>query len=698
MQAVTKTMVLLFALAVSALAHSVETHPFRVVLSSTNEVPAVNLAASGTVTVWLHVVRDATGEIISGSADFGVRYQFPGPITFTGLHIHSGAAGVNGPVVIDSTLTRVEDAPAQGLLQYQGQVAPTNAAGLAALRGVLANPAGYYVNLHTTANPAGAIRGQVERAQSLVLMTQLSSANEVPPANVDAQGTATLLLVAGMGENGALTSAEATFDVNYAGFPEGTSFTGLHIHTGVAGTNGPVTINSALQGAVAAAASGAGNIRYSAEVNMGNAASVAALYGLFARPAAYYMNLHTTANPAGAIRGQMRNTDKSTFQVTMLPGNEVPPVVGLDARAQAEFTLHTLRNNEGHVLAGMTIFDVNYRFPGETQFTGLHIHDGVAGVNGPVTLDSGLSRTNEPLSAMGAGNIYRWRTQDSPAAFRTMNSVVIYPERHYINLHTTVNAPGAVRAQLMDASSVRPEISAILSGVSHPDFRTGAPLGLITIFGENLFRVPADSGSFEAAAPLMLNGTTVTIGGMEAAIVTLGREASFIPTDYIVAQVPAGVSAGDHPVVVSNSNGPGMEAVLRVQQVAPVLYFDEVGAIAFRVSDMSLIGPGNPARAGESIALLMTGLGQVLPGLTTGEYAPADPEAMVAGPLQVSIGGRAATGVQATAWPGFAGLNRVVLTVPAGVTGMVEVAVSQIPPVGLTPQPVLSNRATILVQ
>jgi hypothetical protein len=175
--------------------------------------------------------------------------------------------------------------------------------------------------------------------------------------------------------DGSFSSAEAAFDVNYAGFPEGTNFTGLHIHTGAAGSEWPGDDQLG-----AAGPGGRGGQRgreppLQRGSEHGDCGVGRGLYGLFARPSAYYMNLHTTVNPAGAIRGQMRNTDKSTFQVTMLPGNEVPPVVGLDARAHAEFTLHTLRNNEGHVLAGMTIFDVNYRFPGETQFTGLHIHD-----------------------------------------------------------------------------------------------------------------------------------------------------------------------------------------------------------------------------------------------------------------------------------------------------------------------------------
>ncbi len=691
-------MVLFFALAVPVLAQSVETVPFRAVLSSANEVPPVNLAASGTSTVWLHVVRDASGEIVSGSVDFGVRYQFPAAITFTGLHIHSGAAGANGPVVINSTLTRVEDAPAQGMLQYQGQVVSTNAAGLAALRGVLANPAAYYVNLHTTVNPAGAIRGQMERAQSLVSMTQLSSANEVPPANVDAKGTGTLMVVAGMGGDGEFTSAEVTFDVNYRGLPEGSNFTGLHIHTGVAGVNGPVVIDSSLRGPVAAAAGGAGNVRYEAEVNMSNPAAVAALYGLFTRPHAYYMNLHTQANPAGVMRGQMRTTDSATFQLTMRPDNEVPPVAGLDAMAYAAFTLHTLRNNEGHVIAGVTIFDVNYRFPGEVQFTGLHIHDNVAGANGPVTLDSGLSRTNIPLSETGFGNIHRWRTQDSNVAFQSMNSVVIFPERHYMNLHTTVNAPGAVRAQLVDAHQAMPEVTAVLSGISHPDFQTLGPLGLFTVFGSDLFGVPGDSRSFEGAVPGMLNGTTVMVGNQMAAILTLGRDESFQPTDYIMAQAPAGLAAGDHPVVVTHADGRTVVAVVRVDVLAPGIYFDRGGAIAFRAADMSLIRNDNPTTAGERVALVTTGLGQTSPGLMTGEYAPGSPPATVLGPIQVSVGGVAGADVTATAWAGTAGLYRVEFTVPEGVTGTVRVTLTQIPAQGLTPRPVTSNAATITVR
>ena len=50
-----------FALPFSLSAQSVESIPYRAILSTKNEIPAVALDASGAGTVWLHVVRDANG-------------------------------------------------------------------------------------------------------------------------------------------------------------------------------------------------------------------------------------------------------------------------------------------------------------------------------------------------------------------------------------------------------------------------------------------------------------------------------------------------------------------------------------------------------------------------------------------------------------------------------------------------------------
>jgi CHRD domain len=65
-------------------------------------------------------------------------------------HIHKGAAGVNGDVVIPLE---------QG--KFNGGEACVSATG-AILEGIISEPAGYYLNVHTPDHQAGAVRGQLE--------------------------------------------------------------------------------------------------------------------------------------------------------------------------------------------------------------------------------------------------------------------------------------------------------------------------------------------------------------------------------------------------------------------------------------------------------------------------------------------------------------------------------------------------------
>ena len=69
----------------------------------------------------------------------------------TMAHIHKGAAGVSGPVVVPL------DAPTSGTAQG---CKPAAAEVIAA---IVASPADYYVNVHNATFPKGAIRGQLGR-------------------------------------------------------------------------------------------------------------------------------------------------------------------------------------------------------------------------------------------------------------------------------------------------------------------------------------------------------------------------------------------------------------------------------------------------------------------------------------------------------------------------------------------------------
>ena len=98
----------------------------------------------------------------------------------TAAHIHSGAKGASGPVVIDFNL------PANGMKNC----VTSEAAKVAA---VTADPGNHYVNIHTASYQAGAMRGQmVEAAASTTAQPESTSA-------LPRTGTALTVLLAGLG-------------------------------------------------------------------------------------------------------------------------------------------------------------------------------------------------------------------------------------------------------------------------------------------------------------------------------------------------------------------------------------------------------------------------------------------------------------------------------------------------------------------
>ena len=116
--------------------------------------------------------------------------------------------------------------------------------------------------------------------------TRLTGAAEVPgPGDPDASGTAFITLNQGQGE--------VCFDLSWAGI-DGT-VTGAHIHVGPAGVAGPVVVplfSGAFGGTDSASACISG-------------VSEELIKAIRHDPANYYVNVHSTVFPAGAIRGQL---------------------------------------------------------------------------------------------------------------------------------------------------------------------------------------------------------------------------------------------------------------------------------------------------------------------------------------------------------------------------------------------------------
>ena len=113
------------------------------VLKAGNEVPPSGSKAFGAAAV--HIDGTTLG--------FSVAIANPARESFFAGHIHLGAAGVNGPVVV----TLFSGSTDRKLI-FQAARLQIDATLAAA---ICANPAGYYVNYHTQDFPGGAIRGQL---------------------------------------------------------------------------------------------------------------------------------------------------------------------------------------------------------------------------------------------------------------------------------------------------------------------------------------------------------------------------------------------------------------------------------------------------------------------------------------------------------------------------------------------------------
>lgn len=133
--------------------------PFVASLAGDNEVPPVETSASGVA--WFSPDDDGTWHYHLLLRDIE---------DVTQAHIHEGDPGENGPVVTFlAEFTGAPDGSGGGdprsathadVIDHAGTVEDTDL-----IERIAANPGGFYVNVHTTANPPGEIRGQLRSTE-----------------------------------------------------------------------------------------------------------------------------------------------------------------------------------------------------------------------------------------------------------------------------------------------------------------------------------------------------------------------------------------------------------------------------------------------------------------------------------------------------------------------------------------------------
>ncbi|MDQ3548116.1 MAG: CHRD domain-containing protein [Chloroflexota bacterium] len=243
-----------------------------------------DLIGGGGVT-WFYIHED------EDSIDFQIVVE--NLVNVTAAHIHAGGAGVNGPILVPlfvaSTGTSVTP---DGVLAEGTIEAADLPDGLTIVE--LANlmvDGEVYVNVRTTANPTGEIRGQTQPLEAARLRASLSGANEVPPTLTDASGAAIFNYDAGLG---AMEFQVALNDI--------IGLTAVHIRAGAANENGPILATLFVTSSPQPSFTGVlTDVITSDELQ--DVSLEELVYLMLTGDT--YVNAHTTLNPAGEIRGQI---------------------------------------------------------------------------------------------------------------------------------------------------------------------------------------------------------------------------------------------------------------------------------------------------------------------------------------------------------------------------------------------------------
>ena len=134
----------------------------------------------------------------------------------------------------------------------------------------------------------------------------LNPANEVPPvtnADATATGTGTFKMDLTRDSAGAITAAKATFVFTVTGFPAGTNVILGHIHRGTPGATGNPVVNTGLSAASPLVMANGSVTNHT--ISGIDVLPVSVAQEIIDNPNGFYYNLHTLANPGGAIRAQL---------------------------------------------------------------------------------------------------------------------------------------------------------------------------------------------------------------------------------------------------------------------------------------------------------------------------------------------------------------------------------------------------------
>jgi hypothetical protein len=346
---------------------------FTVLLSPASEVPSVN---------------NSSGSAIGAISLEGSNLNYY--VTFSGLsgpataaHFHASATPTNSAGVV---------VPLSPPAATSGIIAGSVQLTLAQITNFMSGLC--YMNIHTALNPGGEIRGQVVPLRMVLAM---NGPSEVPtnPSTGTANGILTFI------------GSQLFYEINYSGLSA--SATAAHIH-GPAST----TTSAGVIVPLNSPSGTAGTIAGTATLTPQNLAYILA--------GQTYVNIHTTANPGGEIRGQIWPIQ---FGASMSGASEVPAV---PTAGTAQGTMNLISNV------------LSYNF----TFTNLAANATAAHIHGPATpqQNAGVIIPFGGVPAATSGSFSGTALITPQQLFDIISGLT------YANIHTTANPGGEVRGQV----------------------------------------------------------------------------------------------------------------------------------------------------------------------------------------------------------------------------------------------------------
>lgn len=322
-----------------------------------------------------------------------------------GAHLHKGAAGMNGGLLVDlSSMISANGRALYGVVEIDDSI-----------KSVFQNYVKMgmvYLNIHTMANPNGEVRGQIKYDQNLRFDARIDTTQITGNLNTVSSAI-----------GAAKFSLNASFDTlkyyivvsNLTG-----AFTAAHIHNAEPNMDGGVVYEfpmSAINGNVISGA-------WTKSNGLTDNLISQLLYGNL------YVAVHTAANPSGELRGQIFRLAREGFVADIDAMQSVPASTstamgsGIVSYDRDRRNLHYMITVSG--LSG--------------AINAAHFHKGIKGETGGVVYE---------LNFMNNATFGYWTNMNTPAFNNTQSITFRRNDSVYVNFHTTNFPNGEVRGQFI---------------------------------------------------------------------------------------------------------------------------------------------------------------------------------------------------------------------------------------------------------